>query len=147
MSEKDPRIAIVGATGAVGRELLTILEQRGTPHAELRLLASPKSAGTTLPFSGKSVAVSALGPRAFEGIDIALFSAGSGVSKEWGPKAVAAGATVVDNSSAFRMDAGVPLVVPEVNVQLLPKRRGRGGGGGGIIIANPNCTAIIMLVR
>jgi aspartate-semialdehyde dehydrogenase len=144
MSDKDPRIAIVGATGAVGRELLTILEQRGTPHAELRLLASPKSAGTTLPFCGKRVAVSALGPRAFDGIDIALFSAGSGVSKEWGPRAVAAGATVVDNSSAFRMDAGVPLVVPEVNGEALPKAGARGSGGG--IIANPNCTAIIMLV-
>jgi aspartate-semialdehyde dehydrogenase len=140
----EPRIAIVGATGAVGRELLTILEQRGTRCAELRLLASAKSAGTKLPFRGREIMVSALGPGAFDGIDIALFSAGSGVSKEWGPLAVKAGATVIDNSSAFRMDAGVPLVVPEVNSQALPKAGPRGGGGG--IIANPNCTAIVMLV-
>jgi aspartate-semialdehyde dehydrogenase len=140
----QPRIAIVGATGAVGRELLTILEQRRTPHAGLTLLASPRSAGTTLPFRAQRLPVEALGPRSFENVDIALFSAGSGVSKEWGPKAAAAGATVIDNSSAFRMDKDVPLVVPEVNPDALPKAGPRGRAAG--IIANPNCTAIIMLM-
>ena len=140
----EPRIAIVGATGAVGRELLTILEQRGTRCAELRLLASPKSAGMKLPFRGGELTIGVLGSRSFDGVDVALFSAGSGVSKEWGPKAVAAGATVIDNSSAFRMDKGIPLVVPEVNAEALPKAGPRGQGGG--VIANPNCTAIIMLV-
>src|SRR4051812_14856327 len=120
-SHKEPCIAIVGATGAVGRELLTILEQRRTPHSQLRLLASPKSAGTTLPFRGGNIPVTALAPDSFAGVDIALFSAGSGISKEWGPMAAAAGATVIDNSSAFRMQSDVPLVVPEVNAASLPK--------------------------
>jgi aspartate-semialdehyde dehydrogenase len=144
MSNNKPRIAVVGATGAVGREILTILEQRSTPHAELRLLASPRSAGSTLPFKGQSLPIAALAPNCFDAVDIALFSAGSTVSKEWAPKAIAAGATVVDNSSAFRMDPNVPLIVPEVNPTALPKAGPRGRGAG--IIANPNCTAIIMLV-
>src|SRR5262245_40136776 len=140
----QPRIAIVGATGAVGRELLAILEQRRTPCAGLTLLASPKSAGTTLPFGAQQLRVEVLGPRSFDNIDIALFSAGSGISKEWGPKAAAAGTTVIDNSSAFRMDNGVPLAVPEVNPEALPKACPCGRGAG--IIANPNFTSIIMLV-
>jgi aspartate-semialdehyde dehydrogenase len=144
MSNQDPRIAVVGATGAVGREILAILEQRHTSHAELRLLASPRSAGSTLPFKGRNLPIAALAPSCFDGIDIALFSAGSAVSKEWAPKALAAGATVIDNSSAFRMDANVPLIVPEVNTSALPKAGPRGSRAG--IIANPNCTAIIMLV-
>jgi aspartate-semialdehyde dehydrogenase len=140
----NPCIGVVGATGAVGREILTILEQRRTPHSELRLLASPRSAGTTLPFAGRALPISAMSPSRFEGVDVALFSAGSGISKEWAPRAVAAGASVVDNSSAFRMDAGVPLIVPEVNGDALPKAGPRGSRAG--IVANPNCTAIIMLV-
>jgi aspartate-semialdehyde dehydrogenase len=143
-----PTIAIVGATGAVGREFLSILEQRRSSplaHAQLRLLASPKSAGSKLPFAGGTLTVRALGADSFAGVDIALFSAGSGVSKEWASRAVAAGTTVVDNSSAFRMDATVPLVVPEVNPDALPKTHNPRGGGAGII-ANPNCTTIIMLV-
>src|SRR5437899_10302723 len=112
MSNQDPRIAVVGATGAVGREILAILEQRNTPLAELRLLASPRSAGSTLRFRGGSLPVSVLEPGCFEGIDIALFSAGSSVSKEWAPAAVTAGATVLDNPSALRIAADGPLHCP-----------------------------------
>ena len=133
-----PNVAIVGATGAVGVELLRCLEERNFPLASLKLLASPRSAGRKMSFRGKPLVVEALADDSFAGVDLALFSAGSGLSKTYGPKAVAAGAIVVDNSSAFRMDPDCPLVVPEVNAASLEGHQG--------IIANPNCVAIIAAV-
>jgi aspartate-semialdehyde dehydrogenase len=133
----SPVVAIVGATGAVGIELIRCLETRRFPLADLRLYASARSAGKTLAYRGQALAVRELGEDSFRGVNIALFSAGSSVSKRFAPLAVRAGATVIDNSSAFRMDPSVPLVVPEINLQAL---RGHGG-----IIANPNCTAIISI--
>ncbi|MBF2035166.1 MAG: aspartate-semialdehyde dehydrogenase [Leptolyngbyaceae cyanobacterium T60_A2020_046] len=130
------RVAILGATGAVGTELLELLAERRFPIASLRLLASPRSAGKTVPFNGETLEIEALSDRAFDNIDIVLASAGGSVSKEWAPKAVAAGAVVIDNSSAFRMVPDVPLVVPEVNPEAAAHHRG--------IIANPNCTTILM---
>lgn len=130
-----PNIAIVGATGAVGVELIRCLEERNFPLSSLRLLASPRSAGKQAQFRGAPLTIEALGPDSFTGIDIALFSAGSGISKEYGPIAVKAGAIVVDNSSAFRMDPASPLVVPEVNAETIVGHNG--------VIANPNCVAII----
>ena len=135
--KKNPNIAIVGATGAVGVEMIRCLEQRRFPLAELRLLASARSAGKTLEFRGAPLTVGELTETSFAGVDLALFSAGSSVSRRFAPLAVRAGATVVDNSSAFRMDPQVPLVVPEINPQALRGHRG--------IIANPNCTAIISI--
>jgi aspartate-semialdehyde dehydrogenase len=136
-SASRPVVAIVGATGAVGVELIHCLEQRRFPLAELRLFASARSAGKTLPFAGAPLVVRELTESSFEGVDIALFSAGGATSKRFAPLAVRAGATVVDNSSAFRMDPKVPLVVPEINPQAV---RGHSG-----IIANPNCCAIISI--
>jgi len=107
-------VAIVGATGAVGRELLGVLERRQFPLAELRLYASPRSAGTLLQFQGRDIAVTALTEESFAGVDLALFSAGSGTARDYAPVAVRSGAVVIDNSSAFRMDPAVPLVVPEM---------------------------------
>lgn len=138
MPSSLPNVAIVGATGAVGVELLRCLEERDFPLASLRLLASSRSAGKTMAFRGQALTVEALGENSFAGVDLALFSAGSGLSKLYGPKAVAAGAVVVDNSSAFRMDPDCPLVVPEVNAETLADHRG--------IVANPNCVAIIAAV-
>jgi aspartate-semialdehyde dehydrogenase len=132
------RVAILGATGAVGTELLELLEQRKFPLAGLKLLASARSAGRTLSFQGESLPVEALDEKAFDDIDIVLASAGGSTSREWAPKAVAAGAVVIDNSSAFRMEPAVPLVVPEVNPQAASSHQG--------IIANPNCTTILMAV-
>jgi aspartate-semialdehyde dehydrogenase len=132
------RVAIVGATGAVGAELLAVLAQRRFPVRELRLLASPRSAGSELRFAGEPVRVEALGPESFRGIDLALFSAGASVSREWAPRAVAAGATVVDNSSAFRLDPAVPLVVPECNADAIAAHRG--------ILSNPNCSTILLVL-
>ncbi len=141
MSEgRGPReavVAIVGATGAVGVELIRCLEERGFPLSELRLFASARSAGRTLTFRGQTLTVRELNEHSFSGVDIALFSAGASTSKRFAPIAVRAGATVVDNSSAFRMDAGVPLVVPEINPHTLRTHQG--------IIANPNCCAIIAI--
>jgi len=134
---KAPRVAIVGATGAVGVEMLGCLERRRFPLSELRLLASARSAGKTLEFRGQPLAVRELTEASFDGVELALFSAGSPVSKKFAPLAVRAGAVVIDNSSAFRMDDAVPLVVPEINSQALRGHRG--------IIANPNCTAIISI--
>ncbi|PLX66410.1 MAG: aspartate-semialdehyde dehydrogenase [Denitrovibrio sp.] len=131
-------VAIAGATGAVGETLLNILEERNFPIAELKLLASKRSVGKELTFKGKTYKVEELTHDCFEGVDIALFSAGGGRSLEYAPSAVKAGAIVVDNSSAFRMNPSVPLVVPEVNSEDAFKHNG--------IIANPNCTTIIMLV-
>lgn len=132
------RVAILGATGAVGTELLSILEQRRFPIANLKLLASPRSAGQRLKFSGEDLIVEALDDRAFKNIDLVLASAGGSISKIWAPKAVEAGAVVIDNSSAFRMDEQVPLVIPEVNPEAAIAHQG--------IIANPNCTTILMAV-
>jgi aspartate-semialdehyde dehydrogenase len=118
--------------------MLTCLEKRGFPLSDLRLFASARSLGTVLPFRGRDITVEELTTRSFAGIDIALFSAGSGVSRKFAPIAVAAGAVVIDNSSAFRMDPEVPLVVPEINAAAIAGHRG--------IIANPNCAAIISIV-
>ncbi len=135
---KSYRVAILGATGAVGTELLELLEQRNFPLADLRLLASPRSAGRTLRFRGEDLPVEAVSDRSFENIDLVLASAGGATSKAFAPKAVAAGAVVIDNSSAFRMNLEVPLVVPEVNPEAAAAHQG--------IIANPNCTTILMSV-
>ncbi|KGM34421.1 aspartate-semialdehyde dehydrogenase [Inquilinus limosus MP06] len=138
MRSPEPVIAIVGATGAVGVELLRCLEARRFPAGSVRLLASARSVGRSLPFRGRDLAVEELTEASFAGIDIALFSAGAGISRRFAPAAVAAGAVVVDNSSAFRMRPEVPLVVPEVNAATLAGHAG--------IIANPNCVAAIMTV-
>jgi len=132
-------VAIAGATGAVGREMLRTLEQRDFPVSRLVALASKRSAGSKLPWKGGEITIEELGPRSFEGVDIALFSAGASVSREFGPIAAKSGAVVIDNSSAWRMDPEVPLVVPEVNIEAA-KNRPKG------IIANPNCSTIQMLV-
>jgi aspartate-semialdehyde dehydrogenase len=134
-NKKIPVVAIAGATGAVGVELMACLEQRKFPLAELRLLASARSVGKKMKFRGKDVAVQELTDQSLEGVDIALFSAGGAQSKRFAPAAVKAGAVVVDNSSAFRMNSDVPLVVPEINAGELKKHHG--------IIANPNCVAIV----
>jgi aspartate-semialdehyde dehydrogenase len=128
------RVAVLGATGAVGREMLRILDERGHPADELVALASARSEGVSLPFGGAEVTVRAIASDAFAGVDVALFSAGAATSTEWAPRAAAAGAVVIDNSSAFRMDPNVPLVVPEINAGALTSHRG--------IVANPNCTTI-----
>jgi aspartate-semialdehyde dehydrogenase len=133
----NPVVAIVGATGAVGVELIRCLEQRKFPLASLQLFASARSAGKSLEFRGRLLPVEELNQSSFAGVDIALFSAGGSTSKRFGPLAVRAGAVVVDNSSAFRMDPGVPLVVPEINPEAIAAHKG--------IIANPNCSAIISI--
>ena len=135
---KRYNIAVVGATGAVGTEMLRVLAERRFPVNRIRLLASSRSAGRRVPFNGSSHRVEELTRRSFDGIDVALFSAGASRSLEFAPEAVKRGAIVVDNSSAFRMDADVPLVVPEVNPHALKQHDG--------LIANPNCSTIIMLV-
>lgn len=134
------KIAVVGATGAVGREMLEILAHRGVPAASLRCLASERSSGTSLPYGDEHVGVAAAGPGSFDGVDLALFSAGASRSRELAPAALDAGAVVIDNSSAFRMDPDVPLVVPEINGDLLK------GPGRPALIANPNCAAIILVM-
>ncbi len=131
-----PTVAILGATGAVGQELLTLLEERSFPLKQLRLLASPRSAGQTVVFKGQSLTVEPVSAEALAGVDVVLASAGGSVSRQWAPVAVEQGAVVIDNSSAFRMDPAVPLVVPEVNPQAALTHQG--------IIANPNCTTILL---
>ncbi|MCL2100126.1 MAG: aspartate-semialdehyde dehydrogenase [Fibromonadales bacterium] len=131
-------VAIVGATGAVGQELLGLLAERNFPLKSLRLLASSRSAGKKIKFKGEDITVQELRHDSFEGIDLVLSSAGGSLSKEYMPSAVKAGAVVVDNTSYFRMNPDVPLVVPEVNPQDIKKHKG--------IIANPNCSTIIMLL-
>jgi aspartate-semialdehyde dehydrogenase len=133
-------IAVVGATGAVGEQLREVLEDRQFPVDELRLLASERSAGQFLPFQGRQVRVNILKEDSFSGIDIALFSAGGKVSASFAPKAVAAGAVVVDNTAFFRMEPDIPLVVPEVNAAEIAEYQKRG------IVANPNCSTIQMVV-
>ncbi len=131
-------LAIAGVTGAVGQEFLKILEERDFPFDSLKMLASSRSAGKKIEFKGKEYIVEELTKKSFSGINIALFSAGASRSKEFGPAAVEAGAVVVDNSSAFRMDPDVPLVIPEINPQAIADNKG--------IIANPNCSTIIGIV-
>jgi aspartate-semialdehyde dehydrogenase len=131
-------VAIVGATGAVGQEFLIVLAERNFPIANLKLLASRRSAGKTVEFKGKTYTIEELTHDSFKDVQIALFSAGGSISKEYAPSAVKAGAIVVDNSSAFRMKEGIPLVVPEVNPEAIHRHSG--------LIANPNCSTIIMNV-
>ncbi len=135
---KNLHVAIVGATGAVGIEMMKTLEKRNFPVGKLTLLASAKSAGKRLPFKGEEVVIQELREDSFAGVDVALFSAGGGISRTFAPHATQAGAVVVDNSSAFRMDPSVPLVVPEINGEDIKGNRG--------IIANPNCTTAITLM-
>lgn len=134
----NPHVAVVGATGAVGIEMIKTLEKRSFPVGQLTLLASARSTGKKLKFRGQEVTVKELTKDSFAGIDIALFSAGGGISREFAPIAVKAGCVVVDNSSAFRMDDAVPLVVPEINAADVKRHQG--------IIANPNCTTAITLM-
>jgi len=131
-------VAVVGATGLVGRKIVQLLEERRFPIAEVRFLASERSTGKEVMFGETTYHVSKLVPDSFRGVEIALFSAGSGVSREFSPHAVRAGAVVIDNSSAFRMEKDVPLVVPEVNRRMIFHHKG--------IIANPNCSTIQMVV-
>lgn len=138
ISGANPSVAVVGATGAVGIEILRCLEARRFPVGDIRLLASARSAGRTLPFAGREIAIETLTEDSFKGIDVALFSAGASISRRYAPIAVEAGAVVVDNSSAFRMEPQVPLVVPEVNGATTGQHAG--------IIANPNCVAAIMVM-
>ena len=131
-------VAIAGATGAVGVEMLLTLEKRNFPVKNLKLLASARSVGKTFKFHGETVAVEEMTEDSFKGVDIALFSAGASISKQFRAAVTAAGAVMIDNSSAFRMEDDVPLVVPEVNPEDIAKHHG--------VIANPNCTTAIMLV-
>ncbi|MEH2127243.1 aspartate-semialdehyde dehydrogenase [Nostoc sp.] len=135
---KSYRLAILGATGAVGTELLELLESRNFPVADLKLLASERSVGRSLRFKGENIPIESVSDRAFENVEIVLASAGGSTSKTWAAVAVEKGAVVIDNSSAFRMNPEVPLVVPEVNPQAAAHHQG--------IIANPNCTTILMAV-
>ncbi|MBL8021978.1 MAG: aspartate-semialdehyde dehydrogenase [Leptospirales bacterium] len=135
---KMKHVAIVGATGAVGQEMIRVLEQRKFPVSTLTLLASKRSLGKSMTFQGKQVPVQELTHDSFAGVNVALFSAGATTTKQFAPSAVKAGAIVVDNSSAFRMDPGTPLVIPEINPEDLKSHKG--------IIANPNCCAIILLM-
>jgi aspartate-semialdehyde dehydrogenase len=135
---RNPHVAVVGATGAVGIEMIETLEKRQFPVGELTLLASTRSVGKKLKFAGEELTVKELTRDSFAGIDIALFSAGGSISKEFAPVAAMAGCVVIDNSSAFRMDDTVPLVIPEINASDVKKHRG--------IIANPNCTTAVTLM-
>jgi aspartate-semialdehyde dehydrogenase len=151
MPQTSPSIALVGATGAVGRECLSILEQRSFPVKSLRLLASARSAGSTIPFKGKPIAIEELGPRSFEGIDLAFFAVGSDTAKAFAPIAVAAGATVIDKSSAHRDDPSCPLIIPEINADSMFSSPLRASvpsclRASAPIIAVPNCSTIILLL-
>ena len=134
----NPVVAVAGATGVVGREMLKVLEQRDFPASKVKALASARSAGTTVPFKGAELTVEEMTPKSFEGVDIALFSAGAGVSRQFRQAVVDAGCVMIDNSSAFRQEKDVPLVVPEVNAHDLAWHSG--------VIANPNCSTIEMVV-
>ncbi len=135
---RNPHVAVVGATGAVGLEMIKTLEKRNFPAGRLTLLASARSVGRTLKFRREEIAVAELTKESFKGIDLALFSAGGNISKEFAPLAARAGCVVIDNSSAFRMDDSVPLVIPEINAADVKWHKG--------IIANPNCTTAITLM-
>ena len=134
----EPVVAIAGVTGAVGAEFIATMDRRAFPVRKLKALASARSAGKTIDFRGERIVIEELTEKSFEGVDIALFSAGGGISRKFAPAAVKAGAVVVDNSSAFRMDPNVPLVIPEINAGRIRDHKG--------IIANPNCSAITALV-
>jgi aspartate-semialdehyde dehydrogenase len=136
--KNDPVVAIAGVTGAVGAEFIATMDKRGFRVGKLKALASVRSAGKTIGFRGERIAIEELTEKSFEGVDIALFSAGAGISRRFTPIAVKAGAVVVDNSSAFRMDPTVPLVIPEINAGRIREHKG--------IIAVPNCSAITALV-
>jgi aspartate-semialdehyde dehydrogenase len=136
LPDRPLTVAVLGATGAVGQELLALLAERDFPVRELRLLASPRSAGQTILWKGRALPVQPVSAESLAGVDLVLASAGGAASKQWAPQAAAAGAVVIDNSSAFRMDPTVPLVVPEVNPEAAFGHRG--------IIANPNCTTILL---
>ena len=137
MSNQKFNVAVVGATGAVGEQILGLLEKRDFPIAKLKLLSSARSAGTVIKFKGQDLTVEEATPESFEGIDIALFSAGGDVSKALAPHAVRHGAVCIDNTNAFRMDPNTPLVVPEVNAHAIAEHNG--------VIANPNCSTIQMV--
>jgi aspartate-semialdehyde dehydrogenase len=134
----DPVVAIAGVTGAVGAEFIATMDKRRFPVGKLKALASPRSAGRTLDFRGQKIVIEELTEKSFEGVDIVLFSAGGSIARKFAPAAVKAGAVVVDNSSAFRMDPNVPLVIPEINARRIREHKG--------IIAVPNCSAITALV-
>jgi len=134
------KVAILGATGAVGREFISVLEERDFPVESLTLLATERSAGTKIEFRGEELTVKAVGPDSFQGAQIALFSPGAEASRQWAPVAAKAGAIVIDNSSAFRMEADVPLIVPEVNPDAVAGAKARN------LISNPNCSTIQMVV-
>ncbi|MDD4279549.1 MAG: aspartate-semialdehyde dehydrogenase [Candidatus Sumerlaeales bacterium] len=138
MKELDLCVAVMGATGAVGQQMLRVLEERAFPIGKIRLLASARSEGKKIPFRGRLVPVEVLTEQSFEGVDLVLASAGGSISQKFAPIAAAAGAVVVDNTSAFRMDPNVPLVVPEANAHALKNHKG--------IIANPNCSTAQMIV-
>ena len=129
-------VAVLGSSGAVGQELLVLLEERHFPVAELKLLASARSAGQTQIWNGHTLTIEEVTAQSFEGVDLVLASAGGSVSKNWREAITSAGAVMVDNSSAFRMEKGVPLVVPEVNPEAAFEHQG--------VIANPNCTTILL---
>ncbi|MWV43493.1 aspartate-semialdehyde dehydrogenase [Paenibacillus sp. HJL G12] len=137
MNDQKFNVAVVGATGAVGEQILSLLDKRDFPISRLKLLSSARSAGTNINFKGQDITVEEATPESFEGIDIALFSAGGDVSKELAPHAVRHGAVCIDNTNAFRMDPNAPLVVPEVNAEQINEHNG--------IIANPNCSTIQMV--
>jgi aspartate-semialdehyde dehydrogenase len=136
--KNDPVVAIAGVTGAVGAEFIATMDKRNFRVGKLKALASARSAGKTIDFRGQKIMIEELNENSFDGVDIALFSAGGGISRKFAPVAVKAGAVVVDNSSAFRMDPDVPLVIPEINANRIREHKG--------IIANPNCSAITALV-
>ncbi len=140
MKKGGYNIAIVGATGAVGQEMMEILQERNFPVKEIKLLASERSAGKELEYKGNKIKIEKLGENSFENIDIALFSAGSSRSREFAPIAAQSGAVVIDNSSAFRMEEDVPLVIPEINPHAVARYKNRG------IVANPNCTTAVTLM-
>ena len=135
---RDPVVAIAGVTGAVGGEFIATLNKRAFPVKKLKALASARSAGKTTGFRGETIEIEELREDSFDGVDIALFSAGSHVSRQFSPIAVMAGAVVIDNSSAFRMDPSVPLAIPEINGRRIAEHKG--------IIAVPNCSAITALM-
>lgn len=146
-TEGGPVVAIAGVTGAVGQEFLEVLTQRDFPYGEMKMLSSARSAGKKFDWEGETYTIEELTEESMDGVDIALFSAGGGISKQYGPVCKEKGVIMVDNSSAFRMTDGVPLVIPEVNAEHMADIRwGKGKGQKGAIIANPNCSTIIALM-
>ncbi|KAF6168390.1 hypothetical protein GIB67_018230 [Kingdonia uniflora] len=139
-----PSLAVVGVTGAVGQEFLRVLTDRDFPYKSIKMLASKRSAGKHILFEGKDYTIEELTHDSFDGVDIALFSAGGSISKEFGPAAANRGSVVIDNSSAFRMDDSVPLIIPEVNPEAMSHIKLHYGKGA--LIANPNCSTIICLM-